>query len=201
MKETANVQLTANRLVLLLSLLILAGGLAALSWTFTSGRNQPPVANLGGPFSLIDQNGRTVDQTILAGKPTLLFFGYTHCPDICPTRLYEMAQFVARMGPQGKRLNVVFASVDPERDTPDLLKGYLSGFSDDFIGLTGSSQAVAAFARSWRAFYRKVGDTPDSYSMDHTAAIYVLDKKSAFVALIDIEKAPDKAMALLLTLL
>ena len=194
-------KLTAHRLVLLLSLLILAGGLAALSWTLTSGSSPQPATHLGGPFSLIDQNGRPVDQAILAGKPTLLFFGYTHCPDICPTRLYEMAQFVARMGPAGKRLNVVFASVDPERDTPHLLKGYLSGFNDDFIGLTGSGPEVAAFARSWRAFYRKVGDTPGSYAMDHTAAIYVLDKKSMFVGLVDIEKAPDKAMALLLTLL
>lgn len=192
---------SATRIIFMLSLVILAGGLAALSGALLSGKNRPDGAGLGGPFSLIDHNGRSVDQTILAGKPTLLFFGFTHCPDICPTKLYEMAQFITRLGPDGKRLNVVFASVDPERDTPDLLKAYLSGFNDHFIGLTGSNEAMAAFAKSWRAFYRKVGDTPGSYSIDHTAAVYVLDNKGRFVGLIDMERAPDKAMTMVKGLL
>ena len=192
---------TASRIVFALSLLILAGGVVTLSAVLLRNGQNREITALGGPFRLIDQSGRGVDEKVLVGKPTILFFGYTHCPDICPTRLYEMAQFVAMLGPEGGRLNVVFASIDPERDTPALLKDYLAGFNDRFIGLTGSPEAVAAFAKAWRAFYRKVANGSDNYTMDHTAALYLLDKKGQFVALIDIERAPDKASAMVKTLL
>lgn len=192
-------KLNANRIILILSVLILAGGMAALAGAFLAKKPAQDIAGLGGPFKLLNQNGEEVDDTLFQGKPTLLFFGYTHCPDICPTKLYEAAQFMQSLGADADKINVVFTSIDPERDTPALLKDYLSSFDPRIVGLTGPTPAIASFARSWRAFYRKADIHGDDYSMDHTAALYLLDKAGHFVTLIDLERAPDRAAALVKT--
>ncbi|RZJ76906.1 MAG: SCO family protein, partial [Brevundimonas sp.] len=127
-----------------------------LGGTETSATGQPSV---GGPFQLVDQDGRTVDQTMLNGKWTLVFFGFTYCPDYCPTTLAQIKATKAAMGAQGQDLQVLFVSVDPERDTPRQLKDYLSsdGFPAGVVGLTGTPEQVRAAARAYRAYYEKVG--------------------------------------------
>lgn len=187
---------TANRFILLLSALILAGGIATLGGAFLATGSKQGAGALGGPFSLVNQNGEKVDQRLFTGKPTLLFFGYTHCPDICPTKLFEVAQLMQKLGKDADRLNIVFTSIDPERDSPELLKDYLGSFDPRFVGLTGSPEAIASFAKSWRAYYRKAEPSENGYSMDHTAALYLLDKSGQFSTLIDLERAPDRAEAM-----
>ena len=191
---------TTNRMLFLLSALVLAGGLVAFASAIFFVKTSDTPDAIGGPFALIDQNGRAVDQNMLKGKATLLLFGFTHCPDVCPTKLYELAQLVHMLGKDGDRVNVVFASIDPERDTPALLKEYLASFDQRFIGLTGSPAAIAQFTKAWRAFYRKV-PSGDSYTMDHTAAVYLLDKTGRFSGLMDTSSQPERVLTAVKSLL
>src|SRR5207248_9646949 len=151
-----------------------------------TGRGSGPVAQqiaaIGGPFTLTDQNGRTVTDQDFKGRPFLVFFGFTHCPDICPTTLFEVSEIMRNLGPDGDRMRAIFVTVDPERDTPAALKEYLSSFDPRLSGLTGDSDAIAAVARSYRAFYRKVPLEQGGYTMDHTAIVYLMDKQGRFVA-------------------
>lgn len=194
-------KVTANRLLFLFAAVILAGGLSVLWGTWITQQNRPAGSVLGGAFSLIDQNGRGVDQNLLIGRPSLLLFGFTHCPDVCPTKLFQMAQFTKGLEGEGARFNVIFISIDPERDQPSLIKEYLASFDLNFIGLTGTAETIASFAKSWRVFYRKVPTGGDNYTMDHTAAVYLLNKAGQFVALVDIERTPDKAAQMVRSLL
>lgn len=154
---------------------------------------KPEPSLIGGPFSLTDQNGARVDEAILKGKWSAVFFGYTYCPDTCPTTLTTLARAIDKLGPKATRLQVVFISVDPARDTPAQLKTYLSSpaFPKGAIGLTGSAAQVAAAARAWRVYYRKVGSGAD-YSMDHTAIVYLMDTKGRFSQPLDTAAPPAK---------
>jgi len=135
-------------------------------------------ADFGRHLQLPDQNGRVRTLDDFKGKVTLLFFGYTQCPDVCPTTLAELAQAKKDLGAEGDRIQGVFVTVDPERDTPEVLKGYVSSFDPSFVALRGSPEQTAAAAKEFKVFYAKVdGKTPGSYTMDHTAASYVLDAK------------------------
>ncbi|MER2604560.1 MAG: SCO family protein [Siculibacillus sp.] len=154
-----------------------------------------PVAGIGGPFSLIDQNGGTFTEASLQGRPTLLFFGYTFCPDVCPTTLLEAETWMKELGADADRLRVVFVSVDPERDTPEKLKVYLSNFDPRFIGLSGSRAETDRVIKAWRVVARKVDNPGSDYTMDHTAAVYLLDAQGRFVGIINFQEATDKAMA------
>jgi len=134
-------------------------------------------ADFGRHLQLPDQNGRVRTLDDFKGKVTLLFFGYTQCPDVCPTTLAELAQAKKDLGAEGDRIQGVFVTVDPERDTPEVLKGYVSSFDPSFVALRGSPEQTAAAAKEFKVFYAKVpGKTPGSYTMDHTAASYVLDR-------------------------
>lgn len=128
-------------------------------------------------FSLPDQNGRVRTLKDFAGKVVVVFFGYTHCPDVCPTTMAELAQIRKLLGAEGERLQGVFVTVDPERDTPELLKAYMANFDPSFIALRASSpDQLAAMAKDFKVFYKKVeGSKPDSYTMDHSAGSYVFD--------------------------
>jgi len=154
---------------------------------------KPQPSLIGGPFSLTDQNGARVDERILKGKWSAVFFGYTFCPDTCPTTLTALARAMDGLGPRARRLQVVFISVDPARDTPAQLKSYLSSpaFPKGAIGLTGSAAQVAAAARAWRVYYRKVGSGAD-YSMDHTAIVYLMDPQGRFSQPLDTAAPPAK---------
>lgn len=127
-------------------------------------------------FQLTDQNGQARTLGDYRGKVLVVFFGYTQCPDVCPTTLAELAQVKRALGPDGERVQGIFITIDPERDTPDLLKAYLANFDPSFVALRGSAEQTQAVAKEFKVFYAKVpGKTEGSYTMDHTAASYLFD--------------------------
>jgi len=133
-------------------------------------------ADYGKDFSLTDHNGKPRSLADFRGRVVVMFFGYTHCPDVCPTTLAELKSVKERLGEEGSRLQVLFVTLDPERDTPKLLANYVPAFDAGFLGLYGDAAATARVAKDFRVFYQKVpGKTPDSYTMDHTAGSYVFD--------------------------
>lgn len=137
---------------------------------------------IGGPFKLVDQNGKTVTDADLKGKWHLVFFGYTHCPDACPTALNEMALALDQLGGKKSSVGVFFISVDPERDTPAVLKDYLASFDAPVTGLTGTPQEVAQAAKDYRVYYAKHPRADGGYDMDHSAVIYIMDPQGRFTA-------------------
>ena len=131
----------------------------------------------GKGFSLNDHTGKPVTLDTYKGKVVVLFFGFTHCPDVCPTTMAEMSAVMKELGPDADKVQVLFATLDPERDTRELLSQYVPGFDPRFVGLYGTPEQVAATAKEFKVFYQKVpGKTPDSYTIDHTAGSYVFDK-------------------------
>ncbi len=167
---------------------IMAAGIVALLGVFIWMNQQAQqcaqsVSKLGGAFELVDHNGQRFTQEELKGKYTLLYFGYTYCPDVCPTELQTIAEALNLLGPQlAEQFRVVMVSIDPERDTPDVLKDYMSNFGPNFIGLTGTPQQIRKMAKLWRTFYRKAEETGDGgYLMDHSAIVFLLDKNGQYV--------------------
>jgi protein SCO1/2 len=138
---------------------------------------------IGGPFTLTDYNGKRVTDADFRGKPTLIYFGYTYCPDVCPTSLLLMQTAVDQLGKDAaQHINMLFITVDPERDTPAVLKDYVTNFGPTIIGLTGSPDDIAAAAKAYRVYYRKNESKDGSpYLMDHSSIFYLLDKKGRFV--------------------
>ena len=134
----------------------------------------------GAPFSLVNHAGEPVTEKIFQGKPTALMFGFTNCPDVCPTTLYELTQWGSALGDRQRDLNVVFVTVDPERDTADILKNYVTAFSDDFVGVTGPVKDVHAMLKDFSVYYRKVPLEDGDYTMDHTASVFLLDENGGF---------------------
>jgi len=158
---------------------VLVGAASWIGWDAMQG-GQPAI---GGPFTLVDQNGRTVSNETLRGKPTLIYFGYTFCPDVCPTSLLLMETAIEKLGPDAaKKVNLVFITIDPERDTQKLIKDYVGNFGPAFIGLTGTPDQVAAAARAYRVYFQKVpGKDGAPYLMDHSSIVYLLDRNGRFV--------------------
>jgi protein SCO1/2 len=172
---------------LLASALVLCavGGLAGCARHQASSAAQASSEAPGGPFNLVDQDGRPVDQTVLNGKWNVVFFGYTFCPDFCPTTLTTLGQAMQALGPKADDVRVVFISVDPDRDTPKELKTYLSAkvFPKNIIGLTGTPAQVAKVAKEYVVYYQKDGTGPN-YTVDHSTAIYLMDPQGHFRAVI-----------------
>jgi protein SCO1/2 len=159
------------------------------------------VASIGGPFRLADHNGQIVTDASLRGKPYALFFGFTHCPDFCPTSMLEITNDLNALGNAAKDFRVYFVTVDPARDTAALLKEYTGSFDRRIIGLVPRDEAeLANMARLYRAIYRKV-DTPSGYTMDHTASIYLMDGQGQFFGTLDSKEAPGVRQAKLKRLL
>jgi protein SCO1 len=177
--------------------LILCGAIVLL----VAGRGNPPslgltqVASIGGPFSLIDQRGQTITEQDFKGRPFLVFFGFTHCPDICPTTLYEISQIFDKLGRDGDRIRALFTTVDPERDTPSVLKDYLSNFDARIVAATGDPEAIAAVVKAYRAVSRRVPLKDGGYTMDHTAIVYLMDKDGRFVTPFSLRRTTDEAAA------
>lgn len=144
---------------------------------------------IGGPFHLIDQNGKPFSDQDMKGKPYLVFFGYTHCPDICPTTLFELSQLYRKLGPEANGLGAVFITVDPARDTQAVLKEYLASFDPHLRGLTGNQKAIDQAIRDYRVYAKKVPLPGGDYSMDHTAIVYLMDKDGNFVAPFNMQRA------------
>jgi protein SCO1/2 len=186
--------------ILLISAAFLAGLLVCLgAIVVLTGRVAAPVAQqvaaIGGPFRLIDQHGREVTEQDFKGRPFLVFFGFTHCPDVCPTALFEISEILRALGPDAERTRALFITVDPERDTPPVMKDYLSSFDPRLVGLTGDAAAVAAAAKAYRAYFKKVPLDQGGYTMDHTAIVYLMDKQGRFVAPFSLKRSTEAAVA------
>jgi protein SCO1 len=187
--------------VLLMSAAFLAGLVLCFGVIMlVSGRLSSPVAQqiaaIGGPFKLTDQNGKEFTDQDLKGRPFLVFFGFTHCPDVCPTALFEVSEILRKLGPDADRTRALFITVDPERDTPAVIKDYLSSFDPRLIGLTGDAAAIAAVAKAYRVYFKKVPlDQGGGYTMDHTAIVYLMDKEGRFVAPFSLKRTTDAAAA------
>ena len=158
-------------------------------------RGTATTAAVGGPFHLTDQNGKPFSDRDLKGRPFLVFFGFTHCPDVCPTTLFDVSEVLRRLGPEAERVRALFITVDPERDTPDKIKDYLSSFDPHLIGLTGDADAIAATAKAYRVYTKKVPVEGGAYTMDHTAIVYLMDKEGRFVAPFSLKRRPEDAAA------
>ena len=159
----------------------------------TSG-NGTGIANIGGPFQLTDHTGKTVTEKDFLGKPTAMFFGFTHCPDVCPTTLYEMTTWLEELGDDADKLNIAFVTVDPERDTPDLMADYISAFDPHISALTGTPEQVEKIVKAYKVYRRKVEQEDGEYTMDHTATIYLMDADGQFTGTIAYGEAEDIVM-------
>jgi protein SCO1/2 len=142
-----------------------------------TGAAQPRAAGIGGPFALVDHHGNAVTDESYAGKYLLVFFGYTYCPDVCPTELLVFGHTLDLLGDKAARIQALFISVDPERDTPQKLAEYVPNFHPDLVGLTGSLEQVTQAARAYRVFFRKSPATEgdENYLVDHTSLVYLID--------------------------
>lgn len=176
-------------------LMALAGALAliaaGLAWYVASGLPQRPsgqsaaVSSIGGPFVLADQDGKTRTEKDFRGRFMLVYFGYTWCPDVCPTTLARISQALATLGPKAGRIVPVFITVDPERDKPPVLKKYVAAFGTQFVGLTGSLPAIARTAREYRVYFAKQKAAGGSYGVTHSSEIYLVGPDGKFVTFYD----------------
>jgi protein SCO1/2 len=172
--------------------LVAVAVLGVVAFMLTSGPERPRAALIGGAFSLQAGDGKTVSDQTLRGRPFLVYFGYTHCPDVCPTELARISDVLNQMS--DKPIPALFITVDPERDTPKLMQEYVSSFNPAIIGLSGSRQAIDAAEKTFRVFARKGEPQADGdYSMDHSSIIYLMDKNGAFVEAFNVERAPKDA--------
>ena len=174
---------------ILLPALVLGFGLALVSvaaWLTFSGPGAPPPSSIGAPFRLTGSDGKSVSDADLRGQPVVMFFGYTHCPDVCPTTLFEVSEIFRKLGEDAK-VRGVFVSVDPERDTPQILKDYLSSFDKRIIGLSGDRAALEPMLKAYRVYARKNPAANGEYSMDHSAIVYLMDKQMRFIGPLNIE--------------
>ena len=176
-----------------LGLLVILGALVVQR----AGLPSQAAAGIGGPFALVDGDGKAVTQADYAGEPTLVFFGYTHCPDICPTTLSSISDTLKALGP-GKPVRALFITLDPARDTPAVMKDYVSSFDPRIVGLTGSQAQVDAVARAYRVYAKKVPTGDGGYSVDHTGVVYLMDRKGDFVESFnpDLDKPAEAAATL-----
>lgn len=175
-----------RRSILLLSAVLLGFAVALGAAALWFGQAAPGTkgtgtALIGGPFTLVNQDGKTVTEKDFLGRYMLVFFGYTYCPDICPTELQVMTAALDQMGAAAKAIRPVFVSIDPERDTPQVVKSYVENFGGGLIGLTGSAEQVAQTAKAFRVYYAKAGQDGADYKMDHSTIIYLMGPDGTFV--------------------
>ncbi len=189
--------LKAARTVLwLLTLLVAGAALYALL-----NRSEPPQEQtgygdtVGGPFALTAPDGSTVTDRTLAGKPFALFFGFTRCPDVCPTTLARLAQLRKRMGEDGDAFEIVFVSVDPQFDTPEDIGRYIALFDTPIIGLTGTKEQIDAVVDAYHAFYEKVPIEGGGYTVDHTASVFLMDREGKLQSIIDYHESAETSLA------
>jgi len=183
---------------IVLALLAFVAGLVIFLGVFFYATGQfggsgPGPSAIGGPFTLIGQDGKPITAQDLKGKPLLVFFGYTHCPDICPTTLFELSEVLHAMGKDADRINALFITVDPDRDTAAVMKDYLSSFDPHLRGATGTQQQIDMVEKEYRVYAKKVPTKNGDYSMDHSAVVYLMDKEGRFVAPFNLKRRPAEA--------
>ncbi len=144
-------------------------------------------AKLGVPFELIDSNGNKITESAFVGSPTILFFGFTHCPNVCPIALHRLSLLIEKLGEDQNKLNVYFITLDPERDNWKILNNYLSVFNNRIIGITGESKKIEALTKSWGVYSKKVPLDGENYTIDHTSLIFLLKSDGNFLKTIDFE--------------
>ena len=186
--------------IMLISLAFATGLMSVFAViVIVTGRTSAPViptaSAIGGPFQLVDHNGKPFTDADLKGKPHLVFFGFTHCPDVCPTALFDVSEVLKALGPQGDKAGGLFVTVDPERDTAAVLKDYLSNFDPRLVGLTGKREDLDKMLQAYRVYARKVPTEGGDYTMDHTALVYLMDKEGRFVAPFNLKRRPEEAAA------
>lgn len=178
--------------LLLAVLLVGAGGLL---WLSANGGNSP--ISIGGPFTLEDGSGKPVTDRDFRGKYMLVYFGYTFCPDVCPTTLTAVADAMDKLGPAAAGIRPVFITVDPKRDTPAVVKQYAAAFGPSIIGLTGTSEEIAKAAKEYRVYYaeHRTGSGPNDYSMDHSSVLYLMGPGGGFIAPVRADQSGDELAA------
>jgi protein SCO1/2 len=154
-------------------------------------------SGIGGPFTLVDGDGRQVTDRDFRGKYLLVYFGYTSCPDVCPTTLNEVAAAMEKLGPKAARVQPLFITVDPERDTPDVMKRYAAAFSPRIVGLTGTPEEIASVSREYRVYYaaHRTGNAQGDYTVDHSSILYLMGPDGRFVAPIRTDEMADEMAA------
>ena len=193
-----------RRLAISATLAAVALLVAIVVYAFAAGgRDFVSVASvkIGGPFTLTTQSGTKLSDSDLKGEPFAVFFGFTHCPEVCPTTLWEMSEALKALGPDADKLKVLFISIDPTRDDPEALALYLQSVDPRIVGLTGSEEEIGTVAASYRAYWRKVPTGDGDYTMDHTASIYLMDADGEFTSTISYDEHADMRLAKLKKLL
>jgi protein SCO1 len=192
-KKAPRKQASRQLLYIVLGFAVGLAGLTGLVYAVMPGRAELGSAAIGGSFTMIGQDGRAVTNADLAGRPYLVFFGYTHCPDFCPTALFDISAVFKELGPD-KKIAALFVTVDPERDTPEILKTYLENFDSRIIGLTGDPSKTEAIATAFRVSAKKVpGGKSGDYTVDHTGIVYLMDKRGKFVSAFNLQRPPRQA--------
>jgi protein SCO1 len=177
---------------------LLCAGL--LSLVFFQQHSPYRQQHIGGSFTMTEMTGEPVTDRDLRGKPTAIAFGFSYCPEVCPTTLYMLSQAMQRMGHDADQLNVVFVTVDPARDTPEQMKLYLSSFDPHIRGFTGTDAQVAGIANAYHVYYRQVPTEGGGYTMDHSAGVMLFDAGGEMVGQVQYDESPDQALAKLSTL-
>ena len=172
---------------------LVALGIAAYVTLAPETPRRQASAAIGGPFALVDGEGRTVTEKDFKGTPFLVFFGFTHCPDICPTKLAELSEVFAKLGRKGEKVRALFVTVDPERDTPAIMKSYVSSFDDRIVGLTGDRAEIDKVIKAYRVFARKVPLKDGDYTMEHTGLVYLMNKDGLFAGSLNLDGPPERA--------
>jgi protein SCO1/2 len=183
----------ARQLAVPLAAFVFSLAVAAVALFLVLAPPKDTGAAVGGPFSLVNHDGKPVTERDFAGQPFLVFFGFTHCPDICPTTLFQISEMLGKMGEDGRNLRALFITVDSERDTPEVLRDYLSSFDDRIIGLTGDQAAVEAAVRTFRGYSRKVPRESGEYTMEHTSFVYLMGPDGNFLGTVNMARTPEEA--------
>ena len=174
-------------------LVVVAAGVFWL--TFDWYRSQHTARAFGAPFTLVDQRGEEITEAAFRGAPSVVFFGFTHCPEVCPTTLFELDGWLKQLGDEAKDIRAYFVTIDPERDTPELVNQYVGNVSDRITGIAGEPEKVFAMAKSFGIYWKKVDLKGGDYTMDHTASIIMLDSSGDFAGTIAYGENPDNAIA------
>jgi protein SCO1/2 len=192
-KKAPRKQASRQLLYIVLGFAVGLVGLTGLVYGVMPGRANLGSPAIGGSFAMIGQDGRVVTNADLAGRPYLVFFGYTHCPDFCPTALFDISAVFKELGPN-KKVAALFVTIDPERDTPDVLKTYLENFDSRIIGLTGDTQKIETITKAFRVYGKKMpGEKSGDYTVDHTGVVYLMDKRGKFVSAFNLQRPPRQA--------
>ena len=193
------------RLVLWIAVALVAALLGWLTLEMTRTKEQVAGGPFGVPFQLVAQDGKPITEKAFTGKPTALFFGFTHCPEVCPTTLFELDGWLSKVDPDGSKLQAYFVTVDPERDTPELIGQYVGNVSKRITGISGEPAKVLEMVKGFRVYYRKVPldeAKPDGdYTMDHTASVFLLDANGRFTGTIAYGENPEVAQQKLANLI